>query len=131
MQMTVRDGSVMVAGTCGRDPELKKTSNDNILCRVGLAVGKRNNGADQEETIWANVQAWGNLARLLATAHKGDPVFVIGRIRENEYQGKTYKNLVADFLSVARTDVLPEPVEEPPGDADGFQTYDDEEDVPF
>lgn len=104
MQTKLPDGSVMVSGYCGRDPEFKTVGEKNSRkCTVGLVVGKQKNPDDPAATvtIWCNVVAWHDLASLLASARKGDPVFVIGKIKSREYEGKTYTDLEAEFLSVA------------------------------
>ena len=98
MQVRLTDGSVMVCGNCGQDPELKTVGEKNHRkCTVGLAVGRR----QDDSTIWCNVVAWHDLASVLAEAHKGAAVLVVGRIKSREYKGKTYADLEAEFVSVA------------------------------
>ena len=98
MQVRLTDGSVMVCGNCGQDPELKTVGEKNHRkCTVGLAVGRR----QDDSTIWCNVVAWHDLASVLAEAHKGAAVLVVGRIKSREYKGKTYTDLEAEFVSVA------------------------------
>lgn len=104
MQTKLPDGSVMVSGNCAKDPDFRTVGEKNSRkCTVGLAVGKRKNPDDPAATvtIWCNVVAWHDLASLLASARKGDSVFVIGKIKSREYEGKTYTDLEAEFLSVA------------------------------
>lgn len=97
MQTQFKDGSVMVCGGCNKDAEIERVGDDNKrICKVGVAVGKDHNG----KTIWANVVAWHGLAAALSKAKKGDPVFIIGKQKSREYNGKTYTDLVADFVSV-------------------------------
>ena len=96
MQVQFKDGTVMVCGGCARDAELEYVGADSKrVCKVGLAVGKR-----EDATVWCNVVAWHNLASLLSAAKKGDPVLAIGKLKSREYNGKTYTDLVADFVSV-------------------------------
>ena len=99
----------MVAGPCGKDPEFKRVGqNSSRKCTVNLAVGKRDvSGQDRAETIWCNVVAWHGLSEVLADAQKGDPVFVIGRLQSREWKGKTYTDLVAEFVSVCAVDSRP------------------------
>lgn len=97
MQTRFKDGSVMVVGGCAKDAELEYVGdNGKRVCKLGLAVGKRADGS----TVWVNVQAWHDVASVLATARKGAQVLVVGQLREHEYNGKTYTDLVADFVSV-------------------------------
>lgn len=97
MQTRFKDGSVMVCGGCSKDAELERVGQDNKrVCKVGVAVGKR----EDDSTIWVNIVAWHDLASVLSKAKKGDPVFVIGKLKTREYNEKTYTDLVADFVSV-------------------------------
>lgn len=102
MQWMLKDGTVLAMGGCARDAELEFVGQDSKrVCKVGLAVGKRSvQGQDKPETVWCNVVAWHNLASILSAAKKGDPVFVIGKLKSREYNSKTYTDLVADFVSV-------------------------------
>lgn len=102
MQTKLPDGSVMVCGGCSRDAELEYVGQDGKrLRKVGLAIGKKPaQGSDRLETVWCNVVAWHNVAQALAEARKGDAVFAIGRLQSREYQGKTYTDLVAEYISI-------------------------------
>lgn len=102
MQAKLTDGSVIVCGTCGKDAEFKTVGEKNSRkCTASLAVGKRQDGGGNPSTVWCNVIAWRDLASLLAPARKGDAVFVVGRLKSREYNGKTYTDLEAEFVSVA------------------------------
>lgn len=97
MQTRFKDGSVMVVGGCSKDAELEYVGQDSKrICKVGLAVGKREDGS----TIWSNVVAWHDTAEVLSSAQKGQQVLVIGYLKQREYNGKTYTDLVADYVSV-------------------------------
>ena len=102
MQARMPDGSVIVAGTCGRDAELKYIGERQTpKATVSVAVGKRKDGYGDNLTIWANVVAWRGLSDVLAGARKGDAILAIGRVSTREYNGKTYSDLNADFVSIA------------------------------
>lgn len=102
MQTKLGDGSVMVCGGCAQDAELRYVGDDGKrMCWVGLAVGKRPvEGQNKPETIWCNVVAWHDVAGVLAQARKRDVVLVIGRLKNREYEGKTYTDLVAEYVNV-------------------------------
>lgn len=124
MQVRLTDGSIMVCGNCGQDPELKTVGEkSHRKCSVGLAVGKRQDGS----TIWCNVVAWHDLAAILAQARKRTAVFVVGRLNAREYQGKTYTDLEAEFVSVANAPKSVSDVQEPPAAKpdDFFDVLDD------
>ena len=90
-------GAVCVAGTCTKDAELKYVGEKKTpMCTFSLAVGKR----QDTTTIFANCKAWRSLAVQASQVHKGDAVFAVGEIEENEYNGKTYKNLVMDYFGI-------------------------------
>ena len=90
-------GAVCVAGTCTKDAELKYVGEKQTpMCTFSLAVGKR----QDTTTIFANCKAWRSLAVQASQVHKGDSVFAVSTIEENEYQCKTYKNLVMDYFGI-------------------------------
>ncbi len=90
-------GAVSVAGICTKDAELKYVGEKKTpMCTFSLAVGKR----QDTTTIFVNCKAWSSLAVQASQVHKGDSVFAVGTIEENEYNGKTYKNLVMDYFGV-------------------------------
>ena len=140
MQTKLPDGSVIVAGACGRDPEFKTVGEKgHRKCTVGLAVGKRPdpNGGDKPITVWSNVVAWHDLASLLASARKGDAVLVVGKLKSREYNGKTYTDLEAEYLSVASVHAAvsnpPQAASAPPPvGSDSFgELADDDGELPF
>lgn len=102
MQTKFKDGSVMVCGGCSKDAAVEYVGDDaKRVCKVGLAVGKRTpQDGGEPQTVWCNVVAWHGLAQVLATARKGNQVLVIGKLKSREYEGKTYTDLIADFVSV-------------------------------
>lgn len=108
MQTKFKDGSVMVCGGCAKDAAVEFVGDDaKRVCKVGLAVGKRTpQGSGEPQTVWCNVVAWHGLAQVLSTARKGNQVLVVGKLKSREYEGKTYTDLIADFVSVC---ALPSP----------------------
>lgn len=126
MQTKLPDGSIMVCGGCSKDAELQIVGEKGSRkCSVGIAAGKRN-----EETVWVNVVAWHNLASILCAARKGDPVFVIGKLETREYNGKEYKDLVAEFVNVCSVSAVA--ANPAPMPAAGFEELaDDDEVLPF
>lgn len=134
MQAKLTDGSVMVCGTCGRDAEFTTVGErGSRKCSVGLAVGKRQGEDGKPTTVWCNVVAWHDLASMLAPARKGDAVFVVGRLKSREYNGKTYTDLEAEYLNIASVHAamsFPERAAAPSCDEFGALA-DDDETLPF
>ena len=74
-----------------------------------------------------------DLARLAATIKKGDTVLCIGKIETSEYQGKTYKTLVCEYICVmgaapAQAQAAPAQNNTVP---DGYEELLTDDDMPF
>lgn len=98
MYSKLSDGGFMVAGYVARDAETKTTQSGKTLTTWGVAAAKVKKGDGNYETKWTNCQAWHDTARAAANIRKGDTVLCIGHMETNEYNGKTYKNLVVEFF---------------------------------
>lgn len=98
MAQTKIGETVIVAGNATRDSEYKTVGDkQSPVCSFSLAVGKNKDGS----TAFANCKAWHSLAKLASHISKGDAVCVIGKLESREYNGKTYTDLVADWLNIA------------------------------
>lgn len=98
MYSKLSDGGFMVAGYVARDAETKTTQSGKTLTTWGVAAAKVKKDDGNYETKWTNCQAWHDTARAAANIRKGDTVLCIGHMETNEYNGKTYKNLVVEFF---------------------------------
>lgn len=98
MYSKLSDGSFMVAGFVARDAEIKTTQSGKTLTTWGVAAAKTQTADGKWETKWTNCQAWHDTARAAANIRKGDTVLCVGSLETNEYNGKTYKNLVVEFF---------------------------------
>ena len=98
MYSKLSDGGFMVAGYVARDAEVKTTQTGKTLTTWGVAAAKVKKDDGNYETKWTNCQAWHDTARAAASIKKGDTVLCIGHMEQNEYNGKTYKNLVVEFF---------------------------------
>ena len=95
MQVKLGENLFMVSGNATKDAELKYVGDkQSALCMFSLAVGKNKDTTTQ----FANCKAWRNLAEYTSNIVKGCSVCAIGSIEENEYGGKTYKNLVLEWV---------------------------------
>lgn len=101
MQSKLQDGNIIICGYVARDAELKSTQTGKSLCRWSVKVGEKQNG-EQKEAIWVNCQAWHGTARAASAIKKGDTVLAVGKLDISEYEGKTYKNLVCEFVSIMK-----------------------------
>lgn len=92
-QERLRDAlnQVMVVGNLTREAELRYTPAGAAVTRFTVAVNERyrdRQGADQERTHYVDVNVWRELAEASASLAKGDPVFVIGRLVNDNWTDK-------------------------------------------
>jgi len=79
-------------GNLTRDPELRYTPKGTAVAKLGLAINRTWRGEDgqqQEETTFVDVDAWGRQAETLGKyMQKGRPILVEGRLRYNTWDDK-------------------------------------------
>ncbi|MEI7743514.1 MAG: single-stranded DNA-binding protein [Chloroflexota bacterium] len=83
----------MIIGNLGRDPEMRYTPNGRPVTEFSVAVSHSrpdgNGGWVDEGTDWYRVTVWGDRAERTAEQfRKGNKVFVEGRFRTREFEGK-------------------------------------------
>ncbi len=87
---------VMLIGNLGSDPEVRSTTGGNRVATFSLATSRSWNSASgdrQEKTEWHRCVVWNSKASQLADivekyVHKGDKLFVEGRIEYRQWQDK-------------------------------------------
>lgn len=84
---------VMIIGNLGRDPEMRYTPNGRPVTEFSVAVGHSkpdgSGGWIDEGTDWFRVTVWGDRAERTAEQfRKGNKVFVEGRFRTREFEGR-------------------------------------------
>lgn len=84
---------VILLGNLGRDPETRYAADSNTpICNIVIATSRRykdSQGQLQEETEWHRVVFFGRQAEVAQTyLHKGNPVYVEGRLRTRRYTDK-------------------------------------------
>ncbi len=85
---------VMLIGNVGKEPEVKYYEADQCVASVSLATTERgytlSNGTKvPDRTDWHNVFFWKSLAKVVERyVHKGDKLYVEGRIRYRFYDDK-------------------------------------------
>jgi single-strand DNA-binding protein len=84
---------VILLGNLTRDPEMRYTPKGQAIAQIGLAVNrkwKNESGQEQEEVTFIDVTAWGKQAEVLAQyLKKGNPLFVEGRLKLDQWDDKT------------------------------------------
>lgn len=81
-------------GNVGREPEVRYYDADQAVAQFPLATSERGytlkNGTQvPDRTDWHNIVLWGALAKVAEKfVHKGDKLFIEGRIRYRTYDDK-------------------------------------------
>lgn len=84
----------MLIGNLGKDPQVRYFEADQAVAQFPLATTERGytlqNGTQvPEHTDWHNIVMWKNLAKIAERyLHKGDKVYIEGRIRYRSYDDK-------------------------------------------
>jgi len=84
---------IQIIGNLGRDPELRYTPNGRPVASFTVAVNQstknQQSGEWIESTDWFRVSVWGDRAeRAAETLRKGNKVFVEGRFKTREFEGR-------------------------------------------
>ncbi len=83
---------IFLMGNLTRDPQLSYLANQTAVVDFGLATNrkwKNKDGAQQDETCFVDCRCYGRQAETLSKyVHKGDPLFVEGRLQFDTWTGK-------------------------------------------
>ena len=134
MACTFKLGSCFgVVGSVAKPPEAKTTKNGKAFCSFSVYAGKYDDGTNH----YVNCRAWQPIAGLCMDLDKGDPIMCVGRMDENEYNGKTYKTLVLDWFgspAISADVVVRESDQGGSANDGGFREVDDDDgdgELPF
>lgn len=102
MYSKLQDGNFIISGFVARDAEMKTSQNGKTYTKWSVKGGEKPSQTQGErgEAIWINCIAWHDMARYAGQIKKGDTVMAVGRIETSEYEGKTYKTLNAEYISI-------------------------------
>lgn len=82
-----------IIGRLGKDPETRYTGGGAAVTNFSVATDetwKDNAGEKKTRTTWYKVVAWKKLAEICQQyLHKGDLVFLSGRMQEREWEDKS------------------------------------------
>lgn len=83
----------MIIGNLGADPEMRYTPNGRPVTQFNVAVNQstknQQTGEWVEETDWFRISVWGDRAeRAAENLRKGNRVFVEGRFKTREFEGR-------------------------------------------
>jgi len=116
---------VTLIGNLGSDPEVRSTTGGNRVATFSLATSRSWSGASgerQEKTEWHRCVVWNSKASTLADivekyVHKGDKLYVEGRIEYRQWQDKDGQTKYTTEINVRELIMLGGP--RGGGDADG------------
>lgn len=135
---------VRLLGRLTRAVELRTTPGGHPVAQFSLALNRKwrdEAGQMQEETTFVDIEAWGKRAETLAKyTAKGDPLYVGGRLRLDQWTDKTTNEkrsrlkVVLDdfqFLLKAQPVTAPSPIAPSPSPASSPAAAPASDDVPF
>ncbi len=84
---------VILVGRLGKDPEVRHLDSGAVVANFSLATSEsykdRTTGERKEQTEWHNIVLWRGLAEVAEKyLHKGDLVYIEGKIRTRSYTDK-------------------------------------------
>ena len=138
---------VMLIGNLGRDPEVRYVMQDVPVATFTVATTEKGyrlaNGTEvPDQTEWHNVVLWRGLAKIAEQyLHKGDKVYIEGKIKTRTYDDKNgvqkrITEIIADNMELLgggrrpeQTVVAPAAVQQPMAQPE-VQTSNDEQ-TPF
>ena len=91
----------LFAGIVSQDGELKQTQNGKEFGSASVRAFNRKDGT----AAFMTIKSFGDYARLIANLRKGDHILCAGVIDTREYNGKTYTDMLVDFLMAS--DAMP------------------------
>jgi single-strand DNA-binding protein len=107
--------SVQLIGRLTRDPELRETNGGTTVCRLGLAIQRRERDADP---VYVEVKAFNAQARSCADyLAKGREVAVTGRLETDKWQADDGTNRSLTYVIAQSVDFLRRPAEAAPESA--------------
>ena len=90
---------ITIAGTIGKDAEVRRTQNGDAIAGWSVAVNSRDGG--QETTTWFDCSLFGKRGEALAPyLRKGGKVTVSGDLSTREHNGKTYLQVRANEVAL-------------------------------
>lgn len=108
----------MLIGNVGKEPDIRYYDADQAVATFPLATTERGytlpNGTQvPEHTDWHNLVMWRSLAKIAEKyIHKGDKIYVEGRIRYSNYDDRKGVRQVRTEVIVEKLELLsPKPVQ--------------------
>ena len=91
----------LFVGLVSQDGELKQTQNGKEFGSASVRAFNRKDGT----AAFMTIKSFCDYARLIANLRKGDHILCAGGVESREYNGKTYTDMLVDFLMAS--DAMP------------------------
>lgn len=127
---------VIIKGRLGQEPE-----NNNGVIRFSVATSEKWNDKDgnkQEKTQWHTIVAFSKLGEIIEKFfHKGDEIFIIGKLEYYQKDDKFYTSIIAsefDFVGNSNNQQSTQPqsaVDKYMDNKQSLNTDDDSDNLPF
>jgi len=102
---------VTLVGRLGADPEIREFEDGGAVLNIGLATNRRwTNRETQErhdETEWHNLVFRNGLAKVVTQhLHKGDQIYVEGRIQNRKWQDRDNQDRFTTEIVISELEML-------------------------
>jgi single-strand DNA-binding protein len=98
---------VILLGNLGKDPEVHNFENGVKKVSFSLATTetfKNKEGLKVQQTEWHNIVIWRNFAEAAEKyLHKGDTVYIEGKLKTREYEVNGVKKYITEVLADSMT----------------------------
>ena len=84
----------LFAGLVSQDGELKHTQSGKEFGSASVRAFNRKDGT----AAFMTIKSFGDYSRLISNLRKGDRILCAGVVESREYNGKTYTDMLVDFL---------------------------------
>jgi len=93
--------TMTIAGTVGKDAQLRRTQNGDPILSFSVAVDQgRDKSGNKRDAVWVQASIWGKRAESLEThITKGSKLVLTGRPGVNVYEGKGSLTLSVNYLT--------------------------------
>ena len=103
---------VILLGNLGKDPEVKYLEGGIATAKFSLATGEtwkdKTTGEKKERTEWHNIVLWRGLAEVAEKyLHKGDKVYIEGKIRSRSWEKDGQKHYATEIVGDNMTMLSP------------------------
>lgn len=93
----------LFAGPVSQDGELRSTKSGKSFGAASVRAFNRKDGT----AAFITIKSYGAFSSLIANLRKGDHILCAGIVESREYNGKTYTDMMVDFIMTSDSFPLP------------------------